>query len=65
AAELEGTGVGLVCIDPGDMDTDMHRAAVPDADPAELARPADVAARIVRLLATAPATVRVAVAEVP
>jgi NAD(P)-dependent dehydrogenase (short-subunit alcohol dehydrogenase family) len=47
AAELRGTGVTFVSIDPGEMDTDMHRAALPDADPSSLARPADVAARLV------------------
>jgi NAD(P)-dependent dehydrogenase (short-subunit alcohol dehydrogenase family) len=50
AAELKGTGVSFVSIDPGEMDTDMHRAAMPDADPASLARPADVAARLVAWL---------------
>jgi NAD(P)-dependent dehydrogenase (short-subunit alcohol dehydrogenase family) len=50
AAELEGSGVSFVSLDPGEMDTEMHRAALPDADPATLARPADVAARIVRWL---------------
>jgi NAD(P)-dependent dehydrogenase (short-subunit alcohol dehydrogenase family) len=48
AAELEGTGVRVLSIDPGEMDTDMHREAIPDADPATLASPDDVAARIVR-----------------
>ena len=43
ASELEGTGVSIYSIDPGDMNTDMHRAALPDDDPAELADPADVA----------------------
>jgi len=50
AAELQGTGVRIVSVDPGDMDTAMHRAADPDADPSQLARPADVAARILTLL---------------
>jgi NAD(P)-dependent dehydrogenase (short-subunit alcohol dehydrogenase family) len=63
AAELEGTGVRLISVDPGDMDTDMHRAADPTADPADLARPADVAARLVQLLAAVPDAARVAVAE--
>jgi NAD(P)-dependent dehydrogenase (short-subunit alcohol dehydrogenase family) len=49
-AELAESGVRVISIDPGDMDTDMHRAAVPDADPAELSRPEDVAERIVRML---------------
>jgi len=56
AAELAGTGVRFLAIDPGEMDTDMHRAALPDADTATLAAPADVAARIVRFLAHSQAT---------
>jgi hypothetical protein len=32
------------------MDTTMHRAALPDADPGSLLDPATVAARIVRAL---------------
>ncbi len=38
-AELEGSGVRLVSWDPGDMDTPMHRAALPDADFESLHRP--------------------------
>jgi len=53
AAELEGTGVRILAVDPGDMDTDMHRAADPDADPATLRRPADVAEALLRLVAAA------------
>ena len=49
AAELAGFGVTVVSVDPGDMDTDMHRAALPDDDPASLARPEDVAEAFVRL----------------
>lgn len=51
AAELEGTGVRFLTIDPGEMDTRMHAAAVPDADRTLLQRPADVARRIADLLA--------------
>jgi NAD(P)-dependent dehydrogenase (short-subunit alcohol dehydrogenase family) len=51
AAELSGFGVTVVSVDPGDMDTDMHRAALPDDDPASLARPEDVAEAFVRLAA--------------
>jgi NAD(P)-dependent dehydrogenase (short-subunit alcohol dehydrogenase family) len=50
AAELEGTGVRILAVDPGEMDTVMHAAAIPDADPATLARPADVAAAIVAMI---------------
>jgi NAD(P)-dependent dehydrogenase (short-subunit alcohol dehydrogenase family) len=50
AAELPGTGVRFLSIDPGEMNTRMHADAVPDADPGRLADPALVAARIVALL---------------
>ena len=53
AAELAQTGVRIYAVDPGDMDTDMHRAAIPDADPSDLARPDDVALGFVRLAAAA------------
>ena len=42
AAELKGSGVRLNWVDPGDMNTAMHRAAEPDADPNQWANPADV-----------------------
>jgi len=50
AAELGERGVRVLAIDPGEMDTVMHRAALPDADATTLARPDDVAARILALL---------------
>jgi NAD(P)-dependent dehydrogenase (short-subunit alcohol dehydrogenase family) len=50
AAELASAGVRVVSVDPGEMDTRMHADAIPDADPATLARPEDVAGRIVALL---------------
>lgn len=50
AAELRGTGVSVVSIDPGEMDTRMHADAMPDADRSVLARPEDVAARVLEYL---------------
>jgi len=43
AAELGELGVRTLVVDPGEMDTAMHAAAMPEADRAALARPADVA----------------------
>ena len=51
AAELEGSGVRMIAIDPGEMNTRMHADAIPDADPSTLVDPADVAAWIVGALA--------------
>jgi NAD(P)-dependent dehydrogenase (short-subunit alcohol dehydrogenase family) len=50
AAELAERGVRVLAVDPGEMDTAMHRHALPDADAATLARPEQVAARILELL---------------
>lgn len=50
AAELEGTGVRALAVDPGEMNTAMHAAAIPDADPDTLAAPEDVAARLLKLV---------------
>jgi short-subunit dehydrogenase len=50
AAELGRFGVTFMAVDPGEMDTAMHRAAMPDADTATLARPSHVAARLVALI---------------
>ncbi|HEY3816576.1 MAG TPA: SDR family oxidoreductase [Polyangiaceae bacterium] len=49
-AELEGTGVRVVTVDPGEMDTRMHADAMPDADRSTLLSPDVVAERLVRLV---------------
>jgi NAD(P)-dependent dehydrogenase (short-subunit alcohol dehydrogenase family) len=51
ASEHGDSGVRILAVDPGEMDTRLHAEAVPDEDPDSLARPADVAARIVDMLA--------------
>jgi NAD(P)-dependent dehydrogenase (short-subunit alcohol dehydrogenase family) len=50
AAELEATGVKLLAVDPGEMDTRMHADAMPEADRASLQSPDVVAELIVRLI---------------
>jgi len=50
AAELDGHGVRSFSVDPGEMATRMHAAALPDADPSTLARPSDVAAKILNMI---------------
>src|SRR6266511_1021495 len=49
ASELEDTGVRVNSVDPGDMATALHAAALPEDDPAELARPEDRTAVFVYL----------------
>ncbi len=48
--ELAAHGVRVLAVDPGDMDTALHAAALPNADPASLKRPAESAAEIVALI---------------
>ena len=51
--ELSGTGVQVLSIDPGDMDTPLHAVAVPDADPSTLKRPATAARELIDAIAAA------------
>lgn len=53
SAELEASGVRVVSVDPGEMDTAMHADAMPDADRASLQAPAAVAERFVDIIAHA------------
>jgi len=50
AAEIEGNGVRVYVVDPGDMNTAMHQAAEPGVDLSELPGPEVVAPAFVRLL---------------
>jgi NAD(P)-dependent dehydrogenase (short-subunit alcohol dehydrogenase family) len=63
AAELSDRGVVSVAVDPGEMDTAMHAAAIPDADPTTLARPADVARALLQHLPHLSSGDRVRVAD--
>jgi NAD(P)-dependent dehydrogenase (short-subunit alcohol dehydrogenase family) len=49
--EHEADGVHFLSLDPGDMDTPMHAAAIPDADPATLKRPQLAAQELVAAIA--------------
>ena len=44
-------GIHFLSLDPGDMDTPMHAAAIPDADPATLKRPEQAAHELVEAIA--------------
>jgi NAD(P)-dependent dehydrogenase (short-subunit alcohol dehydrogenase family) len=57
AAELHGTGVRVNSVDPGSMDTLMHRLAEPTEDPAQWAKPEDVTAVFVYLASDEAASV--------
>jgi NAD(P)-dependent dehydrogenase (short-subunit alcohol dehydrogenase family) len=51
--ELAAEGVRFLSLDPGDMDTPLHAAALPDADRAALKRPAESAAELADAIAAA------------
>ena len=63
--ELKGTGVRFLSVDPGEMDTEMHAAALPEADRGTLAKPQEIAARIAFMLLdeTIPTGARIEVAS--
>lgn len=50
AAELEGTGVRVYTVDPGNMNTQMHREAGPGVDLSHLPGPEVSARALVRLI---------------
>jgi NAD(P)-dependent dehydrogenase (short-subunit alcohol dehydrogenase family) len=49
--ELAGSGVRVLALDPGDMDTPLHALAVPEADPSTLKDPAVAAAEVLGVIA--------------
>ncbi|HET7403293.1 MAG TPA: hypothetical protein VFJ62_15975, partial [Usitatibacter sp.] len=49
-AELAGERIRVLSVDPGDLDTPLHAAAVPGADRSQLKDPATAAAEILELL---------------
>ena len=51
--EHAADGVRFLSLDPGDMDTPMHAAAIPDADPSTLKRPAQAARELADAVAAA------------
>jgi len=58
--EHEGEGVRFLSLDPGDMDTPMYHAAIPDADPSTLKRPEQAAHEFLDAIAAVlPNSVRV------
>jgi len=66
SAELQHTAVRIISVDPGDMFTEMHMAADPEANPDDLFRTDDVAERLLPMLAgRLPAGDRVEAANLP
>jgi NAD(P)-dependent dehydrogenase (short-subunit alcohol dehydrogenase family) len=52
AQELAGGAIRVLVADPGDMDTQMHRDAIPDADPTQLRAPAGAARALLLAIAS-------------
>jgi NAD(P)-dependent dehydrogenase (short-subunit alcohol dehydrogenase family) len=50
AAELEGSGISVLVLDPGNMDTQMHRDAEPGEDLSSLPKPEAVAPAFVDIV---------------
>ena len=57
-AELESQAIRIISWDPGDMDTPLHAAAVPDADSAALKSPEDAARELLSNIADHISTIR-------
>jgi NAD(P)-dependent dehydrogenase (short-subunit alcohol dehydrogenase family) len=51
--ELQADGIDVLTLDPGDMDTPLHAAAVPDADRSTLKRPETAARELADAIAAA------------
>jgi len=51
--ELQASGIVVLTLDPGDMDTALHAAAVPDADRLALKHPGTAARELAGAIATA------------
>jgi NAD(P)-dependent dehydrogenase (short-subunit alcohol dehydrogenase family) len=49
-SELTGTGIRFLAIDPGDMKTALHLAAVPEADTTKLRNPEDSEERLIAII---------------
>ena len=52
-AELDGQGVRVLSLDPGDMDTPLHAQALPEADRSTLQRPEVAALAVIKAMAAA------------
>lgn len=57
-AELTAQGIKIISWDPGDMDTPLHAAAVPDADATALKRPEDAARELISKMENVALTVQ-------